>query len=317
MIALVVAALLLQGAATSAPASAGAPARAPIVSAQVTPVAPAIGEVITLEIRVRAIAGSEIRFPALPDSLVGIEALDPRALRDASSAGFVDRTAVYRLIAFDTGQVTVRIGDVTVTREGATTRHAVVLAPIRVRSVLPLDTALRVPRPASGVMDVPSMRWRWWVALAVVLLLGLWVWWSARRATEAAEAEPDAAVRARTAFAHARALGLIAAGESGRHLIAHVSVVRAYLAARFPTLALSLSGAELIAALPEDLPILPERLRDLLAQVEPVAFARASVSAAEAERLAVVAEGIVEDIETAWQARRARESAMRRARRRP
>jgi hypothetical protein len=310
VISLLAAALLLQGGV--------APVRAPVVSAQVSPEAPGIGEVITIEIRVRAPAGSDVRFPALPDSLVGVEALDPRALRDASTSSVVDRTAVYRLIAFDTGRAVVRIGDVVVTHGGTSARLPVTLAPLRIRSVLPADSAERVPRPARALLEVPSMRWRWWLALAVVLVLALWVRWSWRRARVAARAEPEPAIRARASFAHVRALGLIAAGEPGRHVIAQLDVVRAYLAARFPTLTPALSGEELLAALPEDLPILPERLRDLIAKVEPVAFAHAEVTSAQAEQISAVAAGIVEDIESAWVARLERERLGRRpARRRP
>lgn len=301
MIALAALALLLQGG--------GAPSRAPQISAQVTPEAPAIGEVITIEIRVRAAAGSEIRFPALPDSLSRVEALDPRALRDASSAGFVDRTAIYRLIAFDTGQASVRIGDVTVRRDGAETRHPVTLAPIRIRSVLPADSTGRIPRPARGLLEVPTMYWRWFILLGVVLILASWVLWSWRRSRRALLTAPDASVLAREAFAHTRALGLLEAGEPGRHALAHVGIVRDYLASRFPETARSLTGAELVAALPAEFPILPERVSELVARVERVAFAKATIEAADAERVAVASVSIVEDVETAWQARRAREAA--------
>lgn len=295
-----------------------APVRAPLLSARITPETPAIGEVITIELRVRAPTGSEVRFPALPDSLHRVEALDPRELRDASSATLVDRTAIYRLIAFDTGQATVRLGDVTVRRDGAETRHRVVLAPLRIRSVLPRDRTGRIPRPARAPLDVPSMRWRWWIALVVVFGLGSWVLWNWRRARRAGREAPDAAVRARSAFAHARALGLLEVGEPGRHALAHVEIVRDYLAARFPGASRSLTGTELAATLPTDLPILPQRVADLVGRVERVAFANAPLAAPEAEALAGAAIAVVEDLEKAWQARRARDAARTRAaRRRP
>jgi len=302
MIALAALALLVQ--------AAGAPALAPQVSARVTPETPAIGEVITIEIRVRATAGSDIRFPALPDSLSRVEALDPRALRDASTGAMVDRTAIYRLIAFDTGQASVRIGDVFVRRGGAETRHTVTLAPIRIRSVLPTDSTGKIPRPARALLEVPTMYWRWFVALAVVLVLAVWILWSWLRSRRArADATPDAAARAHEAFAHTRALGLLEAGEPGRHALAHVGIVREYLAARFPETARSLTGAELVAGLPREFPILPERLAEIVTSVERVAFANATIAAGEAERVAIAAVTIVDDVETAWQARRARDAA--------
>lgn len=310
MTGIVALALLLQGSV--------APIRAPQVSVQVTPEAPAIGEVITIELRVLAPALSEVRFPALPDSLHGIEALDPRALRDASSADFVDRTAIYRMIAFDTGQATAHLGDVTIRREGAETRHAVSLAPIRIRSVLPLDSAARVPRPAQPLLELRTLYWRWWVALAVFLVLAAWIGLSWQRARRAG-ATPDAATRARDAFAHARALGLLEAGETGRHVLAHVDVVRDYLAARFPAASRSLTGRELTAALGAEFPILPERVALLVGRSDEVAFANASLTALEAKSLAASAVAIVDDVETAWQARLLRDadSARRIIRRRP
>ena len=312
MIGLATLALLLQAGVTLE--------RAPQVSARVMPEAPAIGEVITIEVRVRATAGSEIRFPSLPDSLHRVEALDPRALRDASSSAFADRTAIYRLIAFDTGQATVHIGDVTVRRDGAETRHRVILAPTRIRSVLPTDSTGRIPRPARALLDVPTSYWRWVVALTVVLVLAIWVFWSWRRARRARRVRrdgPDPAARAHDAFAHTRALGLLEAGEPGRHTVAHVGIVRDYLAARFPDTARSLTGAELVAALPAEFPILPERVAELVTRVERVAFANAAIAPNDAERLAMSAVSIVEDVETAWQARHARDAAdSERARRR-
>lgn len=288
------------------------PVRAPVVSARVSPEAPAIGEPITVELRVRAPAGTLVRFPVLPDTGTRIEPLDPRALRDASTAEFVDRTAIYRLIAWDTGTVDVAFSDVTLTMDGAERRYAVRLPDIRVRSVLPADTALRVPREARGPRDALSLRWRLWVALAVIAWLGWWGLrrWRARRAEIAAMEANDAARKARDAFAHAAALDLISAGEPGRHLLAHTAALRQYLGVRWPMAAPHLTAAELAEALPaSDFPILPDRLVALVARAEAVAFAQAPLAAEEAERLGIEATGIVEDLETAWTARRTTDEA--------
>jgi hypothetical protein len=283
------------------------PVRVATVTARVTPAAPAIGDPITVELRVRAPAGADVRFPVLPDTGTRIEPLDPRAIRDASTADGVDRTAVYRLIAWDTGSVTVAFNDITVTRDGATQKYPVELGALRIRSVLPADSAQRVPRPAADPLDAPSLRWRLWVALAVILALAAAShrrWRRFRRAR--ANAGPDAAGAARASFAHARAMMLLEAGEPGRYLLAHIAVMRRYLAERWPVAGADLTAHELAHALPRgDFPVLPDRVVALVARGEGVAFARARIDHAEAERLGAEATAIVEDLETVWMARRA------------
>jgi len=296
MLALAVVAML-QGAAEPVPA--------PMVTARITPEAPAIGEPITVELRVRAPVGSEVRFPVLPDTGTRVEPLDPRALFDASTASYVDRTARYRLIAWDTGSVTLTFGDVRVLRDGAERRFPVALAPLVIRSVLPADTSAHVPRPARGPGDVRSLRWHWWVVAAALLTLALWGWrrGRARRAVQATS-EADVAERTRDAFAHIRALDLLAAGEPGRHVLAHARTVREYVGARWPSLPTSLTAAELAERLPQaDFPVLPERLLSVVARAETLAYARSPLSNEESERLALECTAMVEDMETAWSAR--------------
>lgn len=295
--------LMLQGTA--------APVRVPTVTARVTPEAPAIGDPIIVELRVRAPAGAEVRFPVLPDTGTRIEPLDPRAIRDASTPDGVDRTAIYRLIAWDTGTVALVFGDVVVRRDGRDQRYPVQVGAFSVRSLLPADTTLRVPKPAADVLDAPSLRWRLWLGLSVLLALLVasyrrWRRWKHERAI----APPDAIGAARAGFAHTRALNLLEAGEPGRHLLAHMSVMRRYLAARWPVAGAALTAQELAHALPRgDFPILPDRVVSLVERGEGVAFARARIEHSEAQQLATEAVAVVEDLETVWAARRAQLAA--------
>ena len=304
--------LLLQGTA--------APVRVPTVTVIVTPAAPAIGDPITIELRVRAPAGADVRFPVLPDTGTRIEPLDPRAIRDASTADGVDRTAIYRLIAWDTGAVAPAFSDVIVRRDGRDQRYPVQLGPLTIRSVLPADTTLRVPKPAADALDAPSLRWRLWLGLAVVLALLIasyrrWRRWKRERT----EAPPDAIGAARAAFAHAGALNLLEAGEPGRHLLAHIGVMRRYLAERWPVAGADLTAQELAHVLPRgDFPILPDRVVSLVARGEGVAFARARIENSEAQQLGAEAMAVVEDLETVWAARRAQQRAeKKRVKRKP
>ncbi len=304
--------LMLQGTA--------APVRVPTVTARVTPEAPAIGDPITIELRVRAPVGAEVRFPVLPDTGTRIEPLDPRAIRDASTSEGVDRTAIYRLIAWDTGAVALAFTDVVVRRDGRDQRYPVQLGALTIRSVLPADTTLRVPKPAADALDAPSLRWRLWLGLVVLaaLLIASYRRWR-RWKRERADAPPDAIGAARAAFAHARALNLLEAGEPGRYLLAHIGVMRRYLAERWPVAGADLTAQELAHALPRgDFPILPERVVSLVSRGEGVAFARAPIENSEALQLGVEAAAVVEDLETVWSARRAQQTAdKKRVKRKP
>lgn len=296
-------------------------ARGPVVSVRVAPEAPAIGEPITIELRVRAPLGSEVTFPPLPDSTEGIEPLDPRALRDASTSSMIDRTAVYRMIAWDTGARALRFGDIVVVASGRSQRYPVTMPTIRIRSLLPADTALRVPRAARPPLEVSSGWWRVLLALGVLAFIGVLSWWAWRRRGAKVEAPgPDAAALAHDAFGHAASLGLLDAGEPGRFALMHVAILREYLSRRFPQATPSLTPSEMIDALVgADLPVLPERVIDLLIRGEPIAFARAKVSPDEATSIANESRSIVQDVETAIVARRASQAVKekRKIRRRP
>ncbi len=297
--------------------SRGAPAsRGAQVTARITPDSVGVGEPITVELRVRAPIGSEVRFPALPDSSEVVEPLDPRQIRDASSASILDRTAIYRLIAWDTGRRVVQFGDITVARDGAETRYPVTLPALRVRTVLPADTAKRRPRDGAALIEIPGGWWRLWVGGVVVLgiLYLLWRAWRDRRAARATRG-PDAAAVASDGFAHAARLGLLEAGETGRFALTHVDVMRRYLAMRFPQAGASRTAREVADSLVGvDFPILPDRVADLLLRSEPIAFARAPVSADDARGIADESRAIVREVETAL---RARQGERKKVRRRP
>lgn len=309
MIARLALVLLLQGG--------GEPQRSLTVSARVTPESPAVGEPITVELRVRAPRGTLVRFPVLPDTGTRIEPLDPRTVSSNDAAGEVDQTASYRLIAWDTGSVNLQFSDVTLEREGRATRYPVRIGELRIRSLLPRDTSARAPKPARAPLDAPTMPWRWLVALVVVGLLAWWGWrrWRRRR-LEQASFDPGAAVRARQGFAHVRALDLLGAGEAGRHALAHVQVLRRYLAERWPELPASLSASEIEMQLKQgDFPILPDRLVAAVATSEQVAYAGAALAPDAAERLAAEVAGVVEDLEKVWLARQAKSLEASRIRR--
>lgn len=279
--------------------------RAAIVSASIVPETVTVGQPFSVRIRVRAPKFATIRFPPVPDTGDAIEAVDPRAMEDAGDDELIDRTAVYRLVAWDVGARTPHFGSVTVGEGGTDQQYAVTLPAVTVRSLLPADSAERVPKNARAPIAPPGVLWKF--LLLGTLLLAMLAWYWARRRKRRAlrkvpELEPFAA--AELSFRALDELGLPAAGETGRHVIASVDVLRGYLAKRFPDVRESLTPREVGKALADsELPVLPDRLASLLERESTLRFARAGVTADEALTLGRESQAIVRDIQKAYEER--------------
>src|SRR4029078_6553293 len=116
----------------------------------------------------------------------------------------------------DVGRRPSRLGDVVVQSDDGDRRGALDLPVLFVRSVLPADSALRVPKPVRDLLAVrsalpshkrvrcvravrPPIPWWWWALAALAaLLIGLGIWWWRRRRRRAAGPTGDP-------FPHARA----------------------------------------------------------------------------------------------------------------
>src|SRR5690606_33224472 len=73
-----------------------------------------VGSPFVVSVRVRAPLGDSLVFPAGPDTTGAIQALDPVSVRSIGDTSAVDRTAVYRLAAWDVGEQAFELGSVTV-----------------------------------------------------------------------------------------------------------------------------------------------------------------------------------------------------------
>jgi hypothetical protein len=156
--------------------------------------------------------------------------------------------------------------------------------PIYVRTVLPRDTALRVPKPAQDILKAPFLWWPWLLALLALIGLLWWlIWWLRRR--RPAPAIEDASTAAERALARIETLQLIEAGEAGRYVALHTDVLRDYLAARVEGAERSLTSGELLAALrgKDKLPL--ARMTALLSDADAIKFARRSVSGERAREV--------------------------------
>ena len=276
-----------------------------------------IGDVVRLLVRVRAPRGATISFPAAVDSLGPVQSLEPPTVRDgADSASATDRIATYRLAAWDIGNQPIKLGDVLVQTDDGERRVALALPPLFVRSVLPADTTLRIPKPARPLLAIRApVPWWWWALAALAaVLVGLLAWWTVRRRRAIGGPTGDPFLDANASFARVERLRLIDAGEPGRHAALMTDVVRRYLAERLAFVSLAQTSGELLAAV-RGAPTVPgDTLRGLLEAVEPVKFANAPLAAERARAMGEEAKAIVRDEHQRAQALAVAETAVEKER---
>jgi hypothetical protein len=233
-----------------------------------------VGQPFTVTLRVQAPVGATIVFPAGPDSAAAVQQLDPRTLATARAQEAVDRTATYRLAAWDVGTLNLALADVVVHAAGGDQRVSLRDATVFVRSVLPADTALRKPKPARDIFT--GWAFPWWV-LAVLAAIAVIAWLARRRRRRGAPPVAPLTTpfeRAEREFTRVAALGLVEAGERGRYVSLMVEVLRDYLWARFPMASLSLTTPELLHELTDAHTIPHDRLAALLHEADMIKFAR-------------------------------------------
>ncbi len=170
-------------------------------------------------------------------------------------------------------------------REGDTTRRVSLSGvTVFVRSVLPADSAERVPKPPRGMFTFGPPWWMWVLAAlaaGALLWLAYWLW---KRRRRRAPVPVDPWEEAERDFARVEALGLVAAGERSRHAVLMVEVLRDYLAAVIEDATPSLTTSELLGRLRGS--VLPtKRMAALLAEVDLVKFARRPLGAERALEL--------------------------------
>ncbi len=283
---LVPAATLAQGTATRIPVQAGASISRDTVT---------VGDVLQLVVRVRAPRGATVNFPVAVDTLGGVQSLEPPSIRDGSDTlDATDRVATYRVSAWDVGMQAIRLGPVLVQTDDDERSVQITLPSVFVRSVLPADSALRIPRPARPLLPVPAPFPWWWLLLALAIIgLGLGIWWWRRRHARALPPPGDPYGDAEHGFDRVEKLRLVEAGEAGRHAALMTDVLRRYLTERVEHASLAHTSAELLAAV-RGAPGVPyDRLERLLREVDLIKFGAAAVTPAGARALGNEAREIV------------------------
>jgi len=269
---------------------------------RVQPETVTVGQPFRVVVRVRAPHGSRIAFPVGPDSTGAVQALDPRVVADRPDSGdATEATATYRLAAWDLGPQPVHLAAITVvTAEGS---RAVPLGDVAVtvRRITPGDGPGRSPRPARAVFLAGPPWWVWLAPAAVVaLMLAILVWAVRRRRRPRRRAPgPPALGVALETLARIDALGLLDAGEYGRHVALVADALRGYLAGRIDGAAAGLTTGELLARLRGDPRVPVERLTDVLTASDQVRFARAAVSRGRAAAVTADARAVIAAVEGA------------------
>ncbi|HUF65483.1 MAG TPA: hypothetical protein VMM17_05850 [Gemmatimonadaceae bacterium] len=223
--------------------------RAVQLGVRVQPDTVTVGDRFTVFVRVRAPVGSTIAFPAGPDSGT-VELVTNAAFTEPRvDSLWVEQTAGYRLAAWDVDSQPLPFPDVVV-RSGSLERRVPVGArSIFVRSVLPADTTLHVPKPARELFAFGIPRWLLWLLAALLaLLLALLAWWLWRKLRRREQLLPPFE-RAEREFERIEALQLPEHEEGARHVAMMTDVLREYLAARIDGVSSSQTGWELLRAM--------------------------------------------------------------------
>lgn len=254
-----------------------------------------VGDVLQLVVRIHAPRGATVNFPLAVDTLGAVQSLDPPTVRDGSDTlDATDRVATYRLAAWDVGMQAIRLGSVLVQTDDDERSVQLTIPSVFVRSVLPADSALRIPKPARPLLPVRApIPWWWWLLAALAIIaIGLGIWWWRRR-SRALPPAGDPYGDAEHEFDRIEKLRLVEAGEAGRHSALMTDVLRRYLTQRVQHASLALTSVELLAAV-RGAPGIPyERLQRLFYEVDLIKFGRAPVTPSGARALGNEAREIV------------------------
>ena len=286
--------LLLQAVAPQAPAQSELPVQ---MGFRVSPDTVLVGQPFTLFVKVLAPKDVRFEFPSGPDTTMqnGVRPIELRGEKIVTILGDT-AVALYHLVAWDVGLQPLRLPDVRVSFQGQERHPALGGASVFVKSVLPADTSLRVPKPARPLIVLPVFNWLRWLALLAALIAIALAWWAWRRYRNRPKPPIDPYVRAQQEFAKVEARRLIESGEPEEHVAAMVDVAREYLAARVPGVRRSDTTTELLRTMQPRSGI-EDELPRLLALADMVKFARAEVVEQEAREAGTKVRSIVDHVE--------------------
>ena len=258
-------ALLLQAASPPAQVQLGTAVR---------PETTTVGQHFVATGRVRVPVGTEVKFPARPDSGVQVDSAGATVRTDSTAGGFTESTMNYVLAAWDTGAQRLGLDSVIVVTDGTERIAALNGFSVYVRSVLPVDTALRKPKPFRPVVAGTVINWMPWLIAAAILALVAMLIYAWRRWRRHAMRGLTPLQVAQREFARIDSQRLVESGETERYAVEMAGVVRGYLASVIPTFARSATTREVAAALDRTTTVPVGRLIAILDETDLIKFAR-------------------------------------------
>jgi hypothetical protein len=281
--------------------AAHAVAQAPVdsvgkVTLKVLPETVSVGQPFELRLRAIAPRGRRAMAPAVPDTGGIVEPLDPAVVTRRGDTLMVR----YRLLAWQPGVLTIPLGPVLMRRDSNDV-SVPFDARVVVTSVLPADSANRIPKDPRTLFPVATRWWeKWWqwalgALLAATVAYLVWRWRTREPVVTPEIATPLS--RAEAAFARLDARQLVTAGEGGRHVALAAEVLRQYLAELDPSLQLSLTNDELLAAAASVAGIAAASLAHVLHEVDAVRFSGVRVDDATARRVSGLARELVREVD--------------------
>jgi hypothetical protein len=256
-----------------------------------------IGQPFNLFVKIAAPMGVRFEFPAGPDTAMqnGVRPIELRGEKLVSMLGDT-AVALYHLVAWDVGIQPLRIPDVRAALGGQERRLPLSGAAVFVKSVLPADTSLRVPKPPRPLIVLPVFNWWPWLALIAAIIASVLLWWAWRRFRNRPKAPVDPYVRAQREFDRIERMGLLEAGRGPEYLALFVDVAREYLAARVPGVRRSDTSTELLRTMqPHD--GIEAELPRLLERSDLAKFAAEDVSREEAREAGLAIRAVVDHVE--------------------
>jgi hypothetical protein len=270
--------------------SLSAPVAAQRVRVAVSPDTATVGDVVSAAIRVELPPGFRA---VVPDTLPVTEKVENagrvRRMEEELPQGGTQLTAVYPVTAWRPGVDSLPTVQVRVIGPGVDRLIPAALPPIRVRSVLPADTAGVEPRPPKDVLGANRLLWPWLLLGLLLLLLlaalGYWLW-KRRRSRPEPEALPEVLSpreRALRELDRLREEELVARGESKLFYSRATEAVRRYLDVLDPRWSADLTTSELVPSVRRDVDAaVAGELGRLLSAADLVKFARRRPSPADA-----------------------------------
>ncbi len=260
-----------------------------------TPDTVTVGDPFILVVRVKVKPGYTVEFPQMPDSTDGTPtkiALVGQPLLERPPNDSLEFRATYKLTAWDVGVQPIPLTDVHIVGPQGT-GFLPLRASVFVRSVLPADTSLHLPKAPRSRFPVHKTNWWPLIILAIAAALAELLWWIYKRWRARRNAPRDPYVVAMEEFKRVEALQLASKGEPERHAVLMSEAMRVYLAARVESAHISNTPRQLAANV-LGAGLADERVRIIMENAELLKFARATSTPDDAMRVGREARAIVE-----------------------